>query len=136
MNSQDVDSRRWNELLDQLDTLELTDKFLKRLESIPIYAESPLPNSEIRRTGQASFEALILAMRTDDDDPGYLRERDAIALEVGVSRARAQVPVEALMTAIRLDFSIIWQAIAEIAEPEDAQLIVQRTARVLSLIHI
>ncbi|MFY9677380.1 helix-turn-helix domain-containing protein [Glutamicibacter protophormiae] len=134
MNSQDVDSRRWNELLDQLDTLELTDKFLKRLESIPIYAESPLPNSEIRRTGQASFEALILAMRTDDDDPGYLRERDAIALEVGVSRARAQVPVEALMTAIRLDFSIIWQAIAEIAKPEDAQLIVQRTARVWEVV--
>ena len=64
----------------------------------------------------------------------YLRERDAKLLWKLGFLERAQVPVEALMTAIRLDFSIIWQAIAEIAEPGDAQLIVQRTARVWEVV--
>ena len=133
-NSKDDDSGRWSALLDRLDVGKLTDEFIDRLGAIPIYAQTPLPISEIRRTGGASFEALILAMNADNDEPGYLRERDAIALDVGVSRARAGVPIEALMTAIRLDFSVIWEAITAIAAPGDAQLLVEHTARVWEVV--
>lgn len=128
------DALRWESLLDRLDVGELTDEFIRRLGTVPSYAVSPLPASEIRRTGSASFEALILAMKAEDDEPDYLRERDAIALDVGVSRARAGVPIEALMTAIRLDFSVIWEAITGIAEPGDAQLLVGHTARVWEVV--
>ncbi|MDQ0094267.1 helix-turn-helix domain-containing protein [Paeniglutamicibacter psychrophenolicus] len=133
-NGQPGDSGRWSALLDGLDVGKLTDEFIARLGTISIYAQSPLPISEIRRTGSASFKALILAMKADDDEPGYLRERDAIALDVGVSRARAGVPIEALMTAIRLDFSVIWEAITAIAAPADAQLLVEHTARVWEVV--
>lgn len=133
-NSKDDDSGRWSALLDRLDVGKLTDEFIDRLGAIPIYAQTPLPISEIRRTGGASFEALILAMNADNDEPGYLRERDAIALDVGVSRARAGIPIEALMTAIRLDFSVIWEAITAIAAPGDAQLLVEHTARVWEVV--
>ncbi|WP_411731775.1 helix-turn-helix domain-containing protein [Paeniglutamicibacter sp.] len=133
-NDQSDDARRWVALLEGLDIGELTDEFIERLGAVPSYASSPLPVSEIRRTGSASFEALILAMKADNDEPDYLRERSAIALDVGVSRARAGVPIEALMTAIRLDFSVIWEAITGIAEPGDAQLLVGHTARVWEVV--
>jgi hypothetical protein len=133
-NNQSDDAARWTALLERLDVGELTEEFIERLGAVPSYAVSPLPVSEIRRTGSASFEALLLAMKTVDDHPDYLRERDAIALDVGVSRARAGVPIEALMTAIRLDFSVIWEAITGIAEPEDALLLVGHTTRVWEVV--
>lgn len=133
-NDQSDDALRWGTLLERLDIGELTDEFIERLGAIPSYAVSLLPVSEIRRTGSSSFEALILAMKAADDEPGYLRQRDAIALDVGVSRARAGVPIEALMTAIRLDFSVIWEAITGIAEPGDAQLLVGHTTRVWEVV--
>lgn len=128
------DARRWADLLEKLDVGELTDEFIARVTGIPIYAEAPLPLSEIRRTGRASFEALIKAMKDADDAPDFLRARKAIAMDVGVSRARAGVPIEALMTAIRLDFSIIWAAITSIAGPQDALLLVGHTARVWEVV--
>lgn len=133
-NRQKGGEERWTALLNGLDVGNLTEEFLERLGDIPVYAQSPLPISEIRRTGSASFEALILAMKVDADAPEYLEQRDAIALDVGVSRARAGVPIEALMTAIRLDFSVIWEAITSIAVPEDAPLLVEHTARVWEVV--
>ena len=53
---------------------------------------------------------------------------------MGVSRARAGVPIDALMTAIRLDFSIMWGAITSVARPEDAPLLVGHTARVWEVV--
>lgn len=133
-NGKSSDSARWHALLNQLDVGALTDEFIKKLGALPSYAHSPLPASEIRRTGRASFSALLLAMKAVVDDPEYLSDRDAIAMDVGVSRARAGVPIEALMTAIRLDFSVIWESITAIANPEDAQLLVSHTARVWEVV--
>ena len=133
-NGQSGDSERWRALLQQLDLGAITDEFMRRLKALPSYADSALPANEIRRTGKASFEALLLALETMEDDVEYLKDRDAISLDVGVSRARAGVPIEALMTAIRLDFSVIWEALTAIATNEDSQLLVQRTARVWEVV--
>ncbi|MCG3017446.1 hypothetical protein KZ288_27305, partial [Escherichia coli] len=75
--------QRWVELLQALNVEVLTDRFIDRLMRIDPYRDGPLTLSEIRRTGQASFQALILAMKLDADDPEYLRQRDAIAMDVG-----------------------------------------------------
>ena len=131
---QSDEARRWTALLDRLDVGKLTHEFVQRLSTIPSYANSPLPVSEIMRTGGASFEALIVAMKVEHDEPDSLRERDAISLDVGVTRARAGVPIEALMTAIRLDFSILWEAITSLARTEDALLLVRHTARVWEVV--
>jgi len=133
-NTQSGDSERWRELLHQIDLVAITDEFMRRLKALPSYAESALPANEIRRTGKASFVALLMALETMEDDAEYLKDRDAISLDVGVSRARAGVPIEALMTAIRLDFSVIWEALTSIADKEDSQLLVQRTARVWEVV--
>ncbi len=125
---------RWRELLHQVDLGAITDEFMRRLKALPDYVDSSLPANEIQRTGRASFQALLRALETDEDAPEFLKDRDKISVDVGVSRARAGVPIEALMTAIRLDFSVIWEAITSIANEDDAQLLVQHTARVWEVV--
>lgn len=172
---------RWNELLDGLSVDALTDAFIERVLQLSSYREAPLPASEIRRTGAASFAALIESLRTDlpeggagvsrsgasggssasgasgaagadRDDSADDADRDcsavgrpsgddhleavkmAISTDVGVSRARAGVPVESLMTAIRLDFSVLWGALTELSGPGDAELLVRHADHVWNVV--
>lgn len=128
----DGDFARWNQLLDGLGVERLTDEFLARVLRLPHYEDAPLPSAELRRTGEQSFEALIRSLRSTDPsgapaDPDELRDiKLGIATDVGVSRARADIPVDALMTAIRLDFSVLWDALTALSTPDDAPLLVAR----------
>lgn len=120
------DSERWQELLDQLDIDDLTETFVSRIGSIPGYDPPPIPQSEIRRTGLLAFEAMVGGLRA-----GGLHEAVAVAGDVGVSRARAGVPITSLMTAVRLDYNVLWEALTRVATPDDATLIVRHTWIVL-----
>ncbi|MET1036347.1 MAG: helix-turn-helix domain-containing protein [Arthrobacter sp.] len=121
------EAARWHRLLEGLDVDRLTDTFLGRVLLIEDYGKSPLPASEIRRTGAASFAALIDSLRHDADAGRMEQARLAQATDVGVSRARAGIPIESLMTAIRLDFSILWEELTALAEDTDAALLVRHT---------
>lgn len=123
------DAQRWHELLDQLDATELTDTFVSRLGSVPGYDPLPVPRSEVRRTGRLSFVALIHGLRD-----GRLTEPLEVASDVGVSRARAGIPLTALMTAIRLDFSVLWEALTRVAHTSDAELVIRHTGIVLQAV--
>ncbi|MCG2624334.1 helix-turn-helix domain-containing protein [Arthrobacter sp. I2-34] len=125
---------RWNQLLDRLSVDVLTDAFLDRVLQLEDYRDGALPASEIRRTGAASFQALIESLRPGTDNNRLLAERQNIALEVGVSRARAGIPVESLMTAIRLDFTVLWSELIGLAGPEDAVLLVHRAETVWQVV--
>ena len=120
------DRERWLELLDALDVDALTTTFLGLVGTVPGYDPSPIPRSEIRRTGRLSFLALVDGLRA-----GGLHRPIAVANEVGVSRARAGVPITSLMTAIRHDFTVLWGALTRVADAEDAELIVRHTGIVL-----
>lgn len=128
----DAGAARWNALLDGLSVERLTDEFIARVLQLPHYEDAPLPAAELRRTGEQSFEALIRSLRATGAsgapaDPDDLREiKLGIATDVGVSRARADIPVDALMTAIRLDFSVLWDALTSLSAPGDAPLLVAR----------
>lgn len=128
------DVERWHRLLDGLDADHLTDLFFERVLRIADYAESSLPASEIRRTGAASFAALIASLRQDVDTRRMDDARLAQATDVGVSRARIDIPIESLMTAIRLDFSILWTELTTLAQASDAALLVRHAADVWSAV--
>lgn len=136
----DADSARWNRLLDGLVVGRLTDDFLSRVLRLPHYEDAPLPSAELRRTGEQSFEALIRSLRSTHPsgapaDPDELRDTKlGIATDVGVSRARADIPVDALMTAIRLDFSVLWDALTSLSTPADAPLLVARANSVWQVV--
>ncbi|EMY32688.1 hypothetical protein D477_018686 [Arthrobacter crystallopoietes BAB-32] len=134
INDDDVLAARWNALLDLLSVDALTDTFLDRVLQLEDYREGRLPTSEIRRTGAASFDALIESLRPGTDTAQLTAERQNIALDVGVSRARAGIPVESLMTAIRLDFTVLWGQLMALAAPEDAPLLVRRAETVWEVV--
>src|SRR3954463_3262954 len=125
---------RWDELLDRLSVGKLRDAFIDRGLQLEDYRGGTLPASEIRRTGAASFKALIQSLRAGTDSNRLVAERQNIALEVGVSRARAGIPVESLMTAIRLDFTVLWSELMALAGPGDAALLVRRAETVWQVV--
>ncbi|WP_051442162.1 helix-turn-helix domain-containing protein [Arthrobacter sp. H14] len=124
------EAQRWHKLLEHLDVDRLTDTFLGRVLQIADYRNGMLPASEIRRTGASSFAALIEGLRHDVDEARVEEVRLAQAIDVGVSRARANIPIESLMTAIRLDFSILWTELTALAAESDAALLVRHTENV------
>ena len=131
------DAKRWSALLAQLSVDSLTDLFLDRVLRVPGYDTLPLPGGEIRRTGAASFDALIRGLQEAADESTVLsgwEERLAIATDVGVTRARAGIPIESLMTAIRLDFSVLWGELTAIAADDDAALLVRHADRVWNMV--
>ncbi|WP_240689577.1 helix-turn-helix domain-containing protein [Brevibacterium sp. S111] len=123
------DEQRWLELLDALDLDELTERFMSRVVTVSGYDPAPIPVSELRRTGRLSFSTLIEGLRAGGFDGPV-----AISTEVGVSRARAGIPLEALMTAIRHDFNVLWEVLTRVASQDDAELVIRHTGIVLSTV--
>lgn len=124
-----ADHERWCALVDRLDARVLADRFTTLLRAVPDYDPPPVPMTEILRTGTLTFAALLNRLRSED-----VEEFLPAAREVGVTRARAGIPITSLMTAIRLDFTVLWHAIAEVASPEDAALLVRRAGIVLAAV--
>ncbi|MFT4232588.1 MAG: helix-turn-helix domain-containing protein [Leucobacter sp.] len=120
------DRERWFELLDRLDIAELTETFIALVTTVPGYDPSPIPRSELRRTGMLSFTALIDGLRAGGFDRAI-----TVSSDVGVSRARAGIPLASLMTAIRHDFTVLWEGLTRVADAGDAELIVRHTGIVL-----
>lgn len=93
---------------------------------IPGYASSLVPRSDIRTTAAQAFDAMIEGLRV-----GGLPDVVEVADRVGVSRARAHVPLSSLMSAIHADFQVLWGAVTRNALPSDAELIVRHTSVVI-----
>ncbi|GAA0034491.1 MULTISPECIES: PucR family transcriptional regulator [Brevibacterium] len=123
------DEARWFELLDALDLDALTESFMSRVVTVSGYDPAPIPVSELRRTGRRSFSTLIDGLRAGGFDGAV-----PVSTEVGVSRARAGIPLEALMTAIRHDFTVLWEALTRVATEDDAELVIRHTGDVLSTV--
>lgn len=136
----DSGADRWNTLLDGLCVVELTADFLSRVLELAHYRDALLPTTEVRRTGEQSFAALITSLRSTAPsgapaDPEELHDvKVGIATDVGVSRARAEIPLDALMTAIRMDFSVLWDALTALSTPSDAPLLVARANSVWQVV--
>ncbi|MBS3182400.1 helix-turn-helix domain-containing protein [Leucobacter manosquensis] len=118
------DHQGWQRLIEELEPEALTNSLLALLEQVDGYQSTPIPLSEIRRTTLLSFTAIIEGLRTGNLDV-------TIAHEIGTSRARAGIPLSSLLTAIRYDFSVLWDALVRIADERDASLIVRNTRTVL-----
>jgi hypothetical protein len=128
------DAVRWRELLAQLSVDRLITIFCDQVLRIPGYDTGVLSREEIHRTGTASFEALIRAVEFADDSAQGSAERLAIATEVGLTRAQAGIPIESLMTAIRMDFSILWDELIAMADSSDSAVLVRHTSRVWRIV--
>ncbi|MEN8584679.1 helix-turn-helix domain-containing protein [Burkholderia sp. RS01] len=134
-NSQD-NASRWGELVERLHGRldELVDLFMARVQEIPEYAGNRVGLEELRDTARETFRRLVDGLRDKElQQSGLNGDHDSLmrfSSELGTKRARAGISPEALISAVRLDFSILWDDLLLIADPEDAMLLTSRVDRV------
>jgi hypothetical protein len=120
-----TDRARWLRLLDSIDIPALTRRFLDAVRQAPDYSDPPIPWSRIAEDAEESFVGLVSALRQADQPT-----LEAIATHVGVTRARAGIPLTSLMTAIRLDFSLLWEELIALGDTEDMGILLRHAALV------
>jgi PucR C-terminal helix-turn-helix domain/RsbT co-antagonist protein rsbRD N-terminal domain len=127
---------RWGELVERLHGRvdELAELFMARVQEIPEYAGRTVGIEELRDTARETFRRLVDGLRDEELQlSGRNGDSDSLmrfSLELGAKRARAGISPEALTSAVRLDFSILWEDLLQISEPQDAALLTSRVDRV------
>lgn len=136
MHNTKDNASRWGELVERLHGRldELVDLFMARVQEIPEYAGNRVDLSELRDTARETFRRLVDGLRDKElQQSGRNGDLDSLmrfSSELGTKRARAGISPEALISAVRLDFSILWDDLLMIADPEDAMLLTSRVDRV------
>ena len=120
-----TEDERWRGLIAAVGTQlpELVEKFLTRILPDPAYADSGLTLEDLRRSSFRSFAAMLAALGGEASEIDALAD---IASELGARRARQGVPLDSLVRAIRLDFSVLWDALAAPALGADPALLVAK----------
>lgn len=118
---------RWTELLDMTDVEDLADDFVHRVRQIDWYRDAHLTSGELRGSAVESFRTILRSMDPRVEERGATQELLGIAAHVGTSRARLGAPIELLLHAIRIDFTVLWGHFVSIATADDAPLLVSRT---------
>lgn len=94
---------------------ELVDTFVEEVVKIPSYSAGVVDAGEVRESARGSLRALlqIIAQRDDGDIA------EDVSTEIGRRRADQGMPLPELMTAVRLDFRVIWTSFIDQVHPEE-----------------
>jgi hypothetical protein len=136
MHNTKDNASRWGELVERLHGRldQLVDLFMARIQEIPEYAGNRVDLEELRETARETFRRLVDGLRDKElQQSGRNGDHDSLmrfSSELGTKRARAGISPEALISAVRLDFSILWDDLLLIADPKDAMLLTSRVDRV------
>jgi hypothetical protein len=123
---------RWGVLVRLLrgDLDVLVGEFLERIQEVPSYSREMVPEEQLAEDAAASFDYLLRRIGGLSLPP-KLRE---IGLKVGRDRAHRGVPLDDLLTAVRLDFRVLWHALQARCEVDDMELLVARAEDVWSVV--
>jgi PucR C-terminal helix-turn-helix domain len=123
---------RWTALVHLLhdDADALVVAFLDRVRRIPPYSRGLVPMDRVEADAVGSFDYLL---RRIGGLPLPARLRH-IGPSIGRDRARRGVPLADLLTAVRLDFRVLWAALRERSETEDMPLLVARAEEVWAVV--
>lgn len=115
---------RWvllvTELKGQLPAMQ--EKFVERVQAIPGYSGDSFAVEELQNSAVVSIGLILNSMAGEEHYPRMVE----FAIGLGARRARQGVAAEALMSAVRLDFPIIWSTLLRLSTPEDASLMASR----------
>jgi PucR-like helix-turn-helix protein len=122
------DEQLWDDLIERTrDRLSaMVEQFLARTMADPAYADSELTAEDLRRTSVESFTAMLDCLRSN----GTTSVLATIAESLGTRRARQAVPLDSLLRAVRLDFTVLWDHLADPASGVDPALLVRNAGRV------
>lgn len=121
-----TDDEKWRSAVAALSGLlsGMVDTFIARILQDPVYSESGLTIEDIRRSSHDSLVAMLAVLQDGGTDMEAL---ESIAAELGKRRARQGLPLDSLVRAIRLDFSVLWDALSASSLAVDPALLVSRT---------
>ncbi|WP_043846227.1 helix-turn-helix domain-containing protein [Crystallibacter crystallopoietes] len=119
-----ADDGRWLQLVGGLkDKLpKMQELFVERVRAIPEYSGHAVSGQDLQSAAAKAIELTLDAMAGKEHYPRLLD----FATDLGERRARQGLPAEALISAVRLDFPIIWATLLEISDGDDAALLVNR----------
>jgi len=125
-------SDRWTTLVgrlrDEADTLVAS--FVSRVRVIPPYGRGVVPTERLETDADLTFEYLLRRLG-GHPVPARLA---GIGPSIGRDRARRGVPLNDLLTAVRLDFRVLWEALRERAAPTDEPMLVARVEDVWAVV--
>ncbi|GAF50000.1 PucR family transcriptional regulator [Rhodococcus wratislaviensis] len=100
---------RWRELIvgTMRNTDDLATAFLDRLESVEAYQSGLVDRDGLRDSARESIRLILEAVTAG----ATTTQLSSLPSDLGRLRARQGIPVEDLVTAVRLDFGIIWSAL-------------------------
>ena len=113
---------RWTALVGRLraDADALVTEFVDRVRAIAPYGRGVVPHEVLEADADRTFDYLL---RRVAGQPVPERLLD-IGPSIGRDRARRGVPLNDLLTAVRIDFRVLWVGLVERAEPADEPLLV------------
>lgn len=104
----------------------LASAFIEAVSTIPPYSDGIVPEEVLRPDTEGSFE-LMLRLIAGLPLPPRLEE---LCERIGRNRARTGVPLDVLLRVIRIDFTILWDALVQYAEQDQYPELVQSAGRV------
>jgi hypothetical protein len=124
------DARRWAELVASLAERvdRMAEEFAGRVREIREYGAGLVAASDLQDTARRTFALFVDTLRSGAA-PGDGRMLE-YAADLGAKRARAGIPPSSLTAAVRLDFSIIWAQLLELADESDGVLLASRVETV------
>ncbi|GAA0928517.1 helix-turn-helix domain-containing protein [Pseudonocardia zijingensis] len=118
------DGDRWTTLVGRLraDADVLVTEFVDRVRAIAPYGRGVVPHELLEADADRTFDYLL---RRIAGQPVPERLLD-IGPSIGRDRARRGVPLNDLLTAVRLDFRVLWAGLRERADADDEPVLVAR----------
>ncbi|MCQ9164521.1 helix-turn-helix domain-containing protein [Arthrobacter sp. STN4] len=122
------DNERWSSIVGELGGRidELVERFLARVSHVPSYSTEMVDVGDVRTTATESLRLLAESLAEGRAGGDLLH----YAAALGEKRARQGIPPESLITAIRLDFSVVWTDLLEHCAPSDAVMLAGRVEHV------
>lgn len=124
----DSNQQQWAAIVKQMESSipDLVDEFVSRVKSIDSYGSGAIADDDLR---QAATESLTLVIQSLADSEKYARVQN-FARDLGELRAQQGIPSEALTSAVRLNFPVIWSALLDIADTSYMPLLAKRVESV------
>lgn len=109
---------------------ELVNEFLEKVHDLPTYSRGVVPRDRLEADAVASFDFLLRRLG-GLPVPARLHE---VGPAIGRDRARRGLPLDHLLTAVRLDFRVLWHSLRATSGPEHTRLLVERAEDVWSVV--
>lgn len=118
----DSNHARWAALVGRLraDADGLVTEFIDRVRAIPPYRRGVVPTERLVTDAHLTMQYLLRRIAGLEVPDWLLGTGESI----GKDRARLGVPLNDLLTAVRLDFTVLWAALRELSGPDDEGLLV------------